>query len=75
MGTPPGGGTAQNRVVSERDSKRIVRQWNREIEDEIRRERARHEREFPWKSVVWAALWLLWLALLMALLAGVRSLL
>ena len=61
--------------MSERDSKRIIRQWDREIEDENRRREAvRSAANGPWKSVVWAALWLLWLGLLIALLAHIKAL-
>ncbi len=74
MRHPAGGGTAQNRVVSERDSKRIIRQWDREIEDEIRREAARNAADGRWKAVVWATLWLLWLGLLVLLIAQARPL-
>jgi len=59
--------------VSERDSKRIIRQWDREIEDEVRRERLRGGGERPWRIVVWGALWLLWLTLLAALIAYVKA--
>lgn len=41
-------------------AKRVVREWNREIDAEIRRE-ARHD-EGRWKIVVWVALELFWLA-------------
>ena len=51
------------------DSKRIIRQWDREIEDEIRREAARNTASGPWKAVVWGALWVLWLALVALLIA------
>jgi len=60
--------------VAERDRKRIIRQWNREIEDEIRREAARNNAAGPWKAVAWAGLWMLWLALLVALVVHVKSL-
>lgn len=60
--------------MSERDSKRIIRQWNREIEDEIRREAARRGADGPWKVVAWGALWLLWLTLLVGLIAQVKAL-
>ena len=60
--------------MSERDSKRIIRQWNREIETEIRRQRA-HERDTgPWKAVAWAALWLVWLGALVALMSHLKGL-
>ena len=56
------------------DSKRIIRQWDREIEDEIRRETASDTARGPWKAVVWGALWVLWLALLAALIAHTKAL-
>ena len=59
--------------MSERDSKRIIRQWNREIEAELRRERARNHDNGPWKAVSWAALWLLWLAALVALASHLKG--
>jgi hypothetical protein len=45
----------------ERDSKRIVREWNREIEAEIRRIAAQQD-DGRWKIVVWALLEVVWLA-------------
>jgi hypothetical protein len=52
----------------ESDSKRIVREWNREIEAEIRRRDARKE-DGPWKIVVWLALAALWFVALFAVLS------
>lgn len=46
------------------DSKQIIRRWNREIEDELRREAAQNDKRGPWSAVVWGVLWLLWLGLL-----------
>jgi hypothetical protein len=43
----------------ESDPKRIVREWNREIEVELRRGDAQRE-DGPWNIVVWAALAVLW---------------
>ena len=60
--------------VSERDSKRIIRQWNREIEAETRREAAGERDNGPWKAVSWAALWLLWLVALAALVGHLKGL-
>ncbi|MBV8133912.1 MAG: hypothetical protein JO282_15570 [Alphaproteobacteria bacterium] len=48
----------------ESDPKRIVREWNREIEAEIRR-RDTHQ-DGPWKIVVWVALGVLWFVALFA---------
>ena len=70
-GAPPVG---TERVVSEIDKRDIVRRWNREIEDEIRREATRPRRSGPWKAVTWGALWLLWLALLVGVLTQVGGL-
>ena len=61
-------------LVTQGDSKRIIRQWDREIEDEIRREAARSGSGGPWKAVAWGALWVLWLALLAALIAHTKAL-
>jgi hypothetical protein len=58
--------------MAERDSKRIIRQWEREIADETRRAAGRAKQ--PWRLVSWAALWLLWLALLVALLVRLKAL-
>jgi hypothetical protein len=60
--------------VRQRESERIARQWNREIDDEIRRETARDPGDGPWKGVAWCALWLLWLALLVALILHIQTL-
>jgi hypothetical protein len=49
----------------ESDPKRLVREWNREIEAEMRRREARQENG-PWKIVVWAALAMLWFLALFA---------
>ena len=59
--------------MAERDSKRIIRQWNREIEDELRRETSRDTDRRPWKAVSWAALWLLWLLALVAFLGHLKG--
>jgi hypothetical protein len=48
------------------DAKRIVREWNREIEAETRRD-TRHDNG-PWKIVVWFALELFWLVAIFAVL-------
>ena len=60
--------------MSEHDSKRIIRQWNREIEDELRREAAAHSADGPWKAVAWAALWAVWLLLLVAFVVQIKQL-
>ena len=45
----------------ERDSRRIAREWNREIEAEIRR-RLAAKQEYGWgRVVVWTVLELVWL--------------
>ena len=48
----------------EGDAKRVIREWNREIEQEIRAE-SRHG-DGRWKIVVWIALEVLWLLVLLA---------
>ena len=60
--------------MTDHHTKHIIRQWDREIEAEIRREAARNAAGGPWKAVVWGALWLLWLGLLVALLAHAKAL-
>jgi hypothetical protein len=45
----------------ERDSKRIAREWKREIEAEMRRLAARRD-EGRWRIVVWVVLEVMWLA-------------
>jgi hypothetical protein len=47
------------------DPKRVVREWNQEIEAEIRRRRARDE-DGRWKIVVWVAMAMLWFGVLFA---------
>jgi hypothetical protein len=51
--------------MMEPDSKRIVREWNREIEEENRRRDARRDNG-PWKIIVWVALEVLWFVALFA---------
>lgn len=50
----------------ERDSKRIAREWKREIEADIRRLATRQD-EGKWKIVVWVLLEVIWLAGLVVL--------
>jgi hypothetical protein len=61
-------------AVAEGDSKRIIRQWNREIEDDLRRDAARDAQSGAWKAVSWAALWLLWLLALVGFLGHLKGL-
>jgi hypothetical protein len=60
-------------IVSERDSKGIIRQWDRDIDAELRREAVRQQ-SGPWRAVVWGALWCLWLGLLFGVIALIRPL-
>jgi hypothetical protein len=53
--------------MMETDPKRVVREWNREIEAEMRRDAARHQNG-RWKIVVWVALEVLWFVALFAVL-------
>jgi hypothetical protein len=55
----------------ERDSRRIAREWNREIETEIRRLAARQNQGWG-RAVVWTVLELVWLVAIFAVL-GVFS--
>jgi hypothetical protein len=50
----------------EADAKRIVREWNREIEAEIGRKT--RQDTGSWKIVVWVALAVLWFVALFAIL-------
>jgi heme/copper-type cytochrome/quinol oxidase subunit 3 len=50
----------------EAEAKRVVREWNREIEAEIRREARRDDGS--WKIVVWVVLEVLWFVALFAML-------
>jgi hypothetical protein len=59
--------------MAERETKHIIRQWDREIEEETRR-LAAHKDEGPWRRVVWGAMWLLWLGALFALIGLLRPL-
>ena len=51
----------------ERDSKRIVREWNREIEAEMRSLAAQRD-DGPWKILVWVLLEAVWLGALVIVL-------
>ncbi|MBV8088663.1 MAG: hypothetical protein JO139_03670 [Alphaproteobacteria bacterium] len=51
----------------EGDAKRVVREWNREIDAEIHGEARRDEG--PWNILVWVALEIVWLMTIFAVLA------
>ena len=53
--------------MMEPDPKHFVREWNREIEAEMRRRAARRD-DGPWKIVVWVALAILWFVAVFAVL-------
>jgi hypothetical protein len=55
------------------DPKQIARDWNREIEAEIRR-LAKGRDDGRWKIVVWVLLWVLWCALLFGMFAWLKAL-
>jgi hypothetical protein len=59
--------------VTEHDSKAIIREWDREIDAEIRRAAERNA-PGPWRIVSWVALWTVWLLLLAALITHGRPL-
>jgi hypothetical protein len=68
-----GGAGGQGRhIVSERDTRTIIRQWEREIDAEQGREAARGQHDGPWKAVVWGALWCLWVGLLFGIIALIK---
>jgi hypothetical protein len=69
----PGHAAVRAGEMSEHDPKRIAREWNREIDREIRRF-AQMREDGKWKIVVWVALALLWFAALFVGLSLVRSL-
>jgi hypothetical protein len=49
----------------ESDPKRVVREWNREIEADMRRRSGCGE-DGPWKIVVWVALAMVWFGVVFA---------
>lgn len=51
----------------ERDSRRIAREWNRQIEAEIHRLAAPHD-EGNWNIVVWTVLEAIWLVAVFSML-------
>jgi hypothetical protein len=55
--------------VAQHDSKSIARQWNREIEEEIRHHAEAQAERGPWRSLVWTVLWMVWLSLLVLVFA------
>jgi len=59
--------------LMEPDPKNIVREWNREIEAEVRRRAARRD-DGPWKIVVWGALAIMWFVAVFAVLGWLEQL-
>jgi hypothetical protein len=57
-----------------KDTRHIIRQWDRELAADRRREEAAQRQTGPWRYVTWTALWLLWLAVLAGALALLRPL-
>ena len=53
--------------------RKIIRQWDREIEDQHRREQVDRD-DGPWRIVSWVALWLLWLAALVLIVELIKPL-
>jgi hypothetical protein len=60
-------------IAMERDSKHIVREWNREIEADIRRFTA-HQQDRWGKIVIWTVLEVIWLVAVFAILGLVTRL-
>ena len=61
-------------MTVEHDTKHIIRQWKREIEDEARRHAARAKDNGSWRALVWGGLWLLWLGVLLGLIGLLKPL-
>lgn len=59
--------------MSNPEIRRLIRQWDREIDDARRAEAAPRGKE-PWRAVTWLALWLLWLAVLVTIVGIIRPL-
>ena len=53
--------------MSNPEIRRLIRQWDREIDDERRAQAAARRGKEPWRAVSWFALWLLWLAVLVVI--------
>jgi hypothetical protein len=53
--------------------RRLIRQWDREIDEERRADAARRAKE-PWRALSWFALWLLWLAVLVTIVGLIQPL-
>ena len=61
--------------MTESDSKRIIRDWDREIDEELSGVPPSATRgAASWRIVSWTALWVLWLLLLAALITHGRGL-
>jgi hypothetical protein len=60
--------------LSNPEIRRLIRQWDREIDDERRAAAAGRRDKEPWRAVSWFALWLLWLAVLIVLVGIIRPL-
>jgi len=59
--------------VADPEVRRFVRQWDREIDEERRREASRRDTG-PWRVLSWLALWLLWLGVLVLIVGMIRPL-
>ncbi|HEY1796027.1 MAG TPA: hypothetical protein VGG57_07895 [Stellaceae bacterium] len=59
--------------MSSPEVRRLIRQWDREIDDQQRAETAGREKG-PWRIVSWFALWLVWLAVLVTIVELLRPL-
>ena len=59
--------------MADPEVRRFVRQWDREIDEERRREAPRRDTG-PWRVLSWLALWLLWLGVLVLIVGMIRPL-
>ena len=59
--------------MADPEVRRFVRQWDREIDEERRREASRPDTG-PWRVLSWLALWLLWLGVLVLIVGMIRPL-
>ena len=59
--------------MPQRDVRHIIRQWDREIQEQHRRDAEREAAQRgPWRVVSGLALWLLWLGVLMLIVGLLR---
>ncbi|MGH7092141.1 MAG: hypothetical protein ACREFB_01230 [Stellaceae bacterium] len=61
--------------MPQRDVRHIIRQWDREIQEQQRRDAERESAQRgPWRFVSGLVLWFLWLGVLVTIVALIRPL-